>query len=92
MSQRSKCNVVVISESGKSWTTKRGARRLVDRELAERQPDGSVRMRESDYRFACSSGPHNNGPRLEVSIPPLAFHLCWLNSEAAVLRFAGKAA
>jgi hypothetical protein len=65
MSNHSKCSVVVISSSGQAHTTKRGARRLIDRKLAARQPDGTLRMFEGDYRFECAAAS-TAGPTLRM--------------------------
>lgn len=50
-----KCNVPVYSTQGCSYTTKRGARRLEERGLADRLPSGGLRMRETDHRFQCEA-------------------------------------
>ena len=79
---------------GVTYTSKRGARRLIARGLAERQSDGTIQMYESDHRFASSTvaraGIIHNGPKLTAIVLP--FRECWLNTEAAVLRFPGEAA
>lgn len=62
---KSKCSVKVVSSTGESWTTKRGALRLVDRGLAFFVSARSIRMSE-----ICPSFSHGaqltQGPRLEV--------------------------
>jgi hypothetical protein len=63
--RRSKCKVRVNSSKGQGYTSKRGARRMIDRGLAERRPDGELRMIESDHRFNCET-PSSRGPRFEV--------------------------
>lgn len=52
MASHSKCSVKVTSSKGTSWTTRRGARRLVERGMAKEGPGGLV-MVEADPRFAC---------------------------------------
>lgn len=85
---KGKCSVAVISSSGKAFTTKRGASRLVDQGMAEKIDDFTVRMFEGDHRYQCVAAS-TAGPQLEV-IAPSPFALCWLNSQAAVLRFPGN--
>lgn len=76
---------------GVTYTSLRGARRLIDRGLAERQPDGTLRMLTADRRFASSTGAAiSNGPNLTAIVLP--FEECWLNSDAAVIRFHPEAA
>ena len=79
-----KCGVLVLdAEGNRSWTTKRGARRIVERGLGE-ESNGILRMREADLRYN-SPAVAAHSPRLASTALP--FRYCWLNSEAAVLRF-----
>ena len=55
----------MLSSAGQAWTTKRGARRLVDRGLAIFESEKSIRMIEADYRYA-SQSPAAAGPRFNV--------------------------
>jgi hypothetical protein len=86
MSKHSKCGIRVVSSTGEAWTTKRGARRLVSRELGARQPDGTIQMYEYDYRVA-SEPVSNIGPchLLEmVRQFPVDLHY---QDDRAVLKF-----
>jgi len=81
----SKCGTLVWSSTGEAWTSKRGARRLIDRKLAERQPDGTLRMYESDYRFR-SEPQSTSGPDLTPMLCefPLDLHH---DDDRAVLKY-----
>lgn len=70
--RRQKCSIYVASRSGGSWTTPRGARRLVARGLADWDGDRSIVMRSDDYRFECTAGGPRS-PHMEIVAyrPPL---------------------
>ncbi len=84
----------MLTIDGVTYTSLRGARRLIARKLAERQSDGTLRMLTADHRSTSDTRAEHcvgsNGPRLSVIVLP--FRECWLNTEAAVLRFPGEAA
>lgn len=87
----SKKGIRVLSIDGVTYTTRRGAERLIARGLARRESDGTLQMNESDPRFASSGaagGKH--GPNLSVIVLP--FQECWLNTDASVIRFHGDEA
>lgn len=67
MSKHSKCSVPVYSSRGRSFTTRRGARRLVARGLASERADGGIQMVETDHRFACETSPPQP-PRLTIAL------------------------
>lgn len=71
MSRRSKCRILVVSSHGQARTTLRGARRLVDRGLAERLEDGTVRMIESDRRFQSKPAPAEKVSLIDRKAPYL---------------------
>jgi len=48
-------------------------------------PDGTLQMFEADYRFHSEGGSPQSA--ILVIIRRGVFEKCWLNSEAAVLRF-----
>ena len=81
----SKCGTLVWSSTGEAWTSKRGARRLIDRQLAERQPDGTLRMYESDYRFR-SEPQCTSGPDLQSMLRPFPIDV-HLQDDRAVLKY-----
>jgi len=54
--RRSKCRILVVSSHGQAYTTLRGARRMVEQNIAYRLEDGSVRMIETDRRFRSEPG------------------------------------
>jgi hypothetical protein len=56
---KSKCSIRVLSSLGESWTTRRGARRLVARGLATGDPEsGCIHMIEADPRFDAEAVSH----------------------------------
>ena len=71
------------SDGSISWTTKRGARRLVDQKLAFELADGSLMM-----GMLVQTEPEP--APLNVIVMP--WRKCWSTSEAAVLRFEGRRA
>lgn len=74
-----KLTVRVVSSLGTSFTSRRGARRLVSRGLAYEKA-GELVMIESDPRFK----------RPAKAADP-AWKECWLTAKAGVLRFQGHA-
>jgi len=65
-----KCGVLVLdAQGGKSWTNQRSARRIVDRGLAVRQPDGTLRMIGSDRRYCSEPQAKAHGPTLAIVAP-----------------------
>ena len=63
---KSKCNVRVVSSTGFSYTTRRGARRLIARGLATGSVDsGMVSMVETDVRYECEA-PSVNRAKLAI--------------------------
>jgi len=62
---------------------------MVDSRLAVALPNGVLQMRESDHRYDCETAAQQ-APKFNVV--ELPYQECWLNQEAAVLRFASKAA
>lgn len=63
---KQKCCIRVIGSGGESWTTRRGARRLIERNLAEGDPDsGVVHMIEGDSRFNAAAASANPA-RLQI--------------------------
>lgn len=88
---KSKCCVRVQNSLGEiSFTSVRGAKRMEGRGLARRLSNGTLQMIESDYRYQSQSGTPQ-GPQLAIAIRK-PWEPCWLNSEAAVIRFDGRAA
>lgn len=65
MPNHSKCSIAVISSTGQAFTTKRGARRLVQNKMADLMPDGTLRMIETDHRFNCAAAS-TAGPKLRM--------------------------
>jgi hypothetical protein len=66
VSQKSKCSIRVRSSRGDSWTTRRGARRLVTRGLAIVAIDGSLEMIEHDHRFDAQAQVRQQSPKLVI--------------------------
>jgi len=71
VSQHSKASIKVTASSGDTWTTRRGARRLVSRGLADELPNGTLQMHEQDHRYQCEPAAAQ-GPQLEVIAPRAA--------------------
>jgi hypothetical protein len=46
-----------MTSEGEVWTTPRGARRMIERGTAERQPDKTVWLIESDRRISSETPP-----------------------------------
>lgn len=64
---KSKCSVLVISEKGQSFTTRRGARRMVEANLARPESERCIRMIEDHPRFEAQPLPSRpTSPRLAV--------------------------
>lgn len=61
MSQHSKQSVAVYSAGGRTFTTLRGGRRLLDRGLAFERKGGGLMMIEADHRYN-SPAPSAHGP------------------------------
>ena len=77
MSRHSKHGIRIQHPDGNSsWTTKRSARRLVDRGLASWVDERNIRMVAQDHRLYCER-PAAGVPCLEVStraLPPVEVH------------------
>jgi hypothetical protein len=78
---KSKTNVKVISSSGVSWTSKHGARRLMERGLAE-MVAGELRVNESDPRFCCETQGARRPTPQGAAIPALLAELRSLRHAA----------
>lgn len=85
---KSKFSVRVQNSKGEiSWTTRRGARRMVDQGIAFELPCGSLAMKDREDWWAPGEFAEAERPKLNVIEFHRPFQECWLNQEAAVLRF-----
>lgn len=83
----SKKSVRVIDAlgTGTTWTSKRGARRIVARGLAVALPDGTIWMVSADHRLSCSSPSNAVAQFFElVRQFPIDLHY---QDDRAVLKF-----
>lgn len=59
VSKQKSC-IRIIGPGGESWTTRRGAKRLIERNLAHGEPEsGILHMITSDPRFECAAASAN---------------------------------
>jgi hypothetical protein len=82
----SKKGVRIVTAEGDSWTSQRGARRMIGRGTAERQPDGTLCLVRSDYRILSEPSHEANGPDLTSILRefPIDPHY---QDDRAVLKF-----